>query len=122
MVVLANRVKVACSSTGTSSPITLGAAEDGFQTFAGGGVSDGDTVRYLIEEGSNFEIGTGVYTHSGTTLTRTVSESSNSDNAITLAGAAIVMITATADDLFKDEDYGLITGTVDKLDDYGSIA
>ena len=122
MVVLANRVKVATSSTGTSSPITLGAAESGYQTFADGGVSDGDTVRYLIEEQSNFEIGTGVYTHSGTTLTRTVSESSNSNNAITLAGAAKVMITATAADLFLDQDYGLITGTVNNLDDYGGLS
>ena len=121
MVVLANRVKVATATTGTSSPLTLGSAESGYQTFSDGGVSDGDTVRYLIEEGSNFEIGTGVFNSSANSLTRTVSESSNSNNAITLAGAAKVMITATADDLFQDEDFGLITGTVDKLDDYGSV-
>jgi hypothetical protein len=122
MVVLANRVKVATAATGTSSPITLGAAEDGYQTFANGGVSDGNTVRYLIEDGNNFEIGSGVFTASGTTLTRVVSESNNSDNAINLSGSAKVMITATAADLFLDEDYGLITGTVNSIDDYGSIA
>ena len=121
MVVLANRVKVATATTGTGT-ITLGAAEAGYQTFADGGVGDGNTVRYLIEDGDNWEIGSGVYTASGTTLSRTVSESNNADAAITLSGSAVVMITATSEDLALDEDYGLITGTVASLDDYGSIA
>ena len=87
------------ATTGTGT-ITLGSAVDGFQTFTAAGVADGDTVRYCIEDGtSSFELGSGVFTASGTTLTRVVSESSNSNNAINLSGDAIVFITAIAADL-----------------------
>lgn len=103
MVTLANRVKqtitaVANSGTGT---LTLGAASDGYQTLAdAAGVSSGDTVRYTIEGPSDaWELGQGVYTSSGTTLTRTPSESSNSGNAITATTDSIVFITAAAADI-----------------------
>ncbi len=99
MAVLKNRAKMSTSTTGTGSPITLGSAEDGYQTFADAGVANADVVRYVIEDGSNFEIGTGTYTSSGTTLSRTVSESSNSDAAINLSGSATVFIGATAEDI-----------------------
>ena len=98
MAVLVNRAKMSTSTTGTGT-ITLGSAEDGYQTFAGAGVANADVVRYIIEDGSNFEIGTGTYTSSGTTLSRTVSESSNSNNAINLSGSATVFVGATAQDL-----------------------
>ena len=98
MAVLKNRAKMSTSTTGTGT-ITLGSAEDGYQTFADAGVANADVVRYVIEDGSNFEIGTGTYTSSGTTLSRTVSESSNSNNAINLSGSATVFIGATAEDI-----------------------
>ena len=98
MAVLKNRAKMSTSTTGTGT-ITLGSAEDGYQTFADAGVANADVVRYVIEDGSNWEIGTGTYTSSGTTLSRTVSESSNADAAINLSGSATVFIGATAEDI-----------------------
>ena len=121
MVTLVNRAKMTTATTGTGT-ITLGSADLGYQTFAAAGVADGDTVRYVIEDGTNWEIGSCVYTESGTTLSRTVAESSNAGSAITLSGTAKVFITAAAEDMFLDEDYGLITGTVTSLDDYGALA
>jgi len=103
MVTLVNRAKVSTSTTGTGT-ITLGAAADGYQTFAGAGVTDGQTVRYVIEDGANWEIGAGTYTASGTTLSRTVVESSNADAAINLSGTAVVFISAAASDIVQPND------------------
>ena len=98
MVTLVNRAKMSTSTTGTGT-ITLGSAETGYQSFADAGVADGDVVRYVIEDGDDWEIGSGTYTATGTTLTRTVDESSNADAALNLTGSAVVFITAAAGDV-----------------------
>jgi len=104
MTKLVNRAKMTTATTGTGA-ITLGSAVDGYQTFAAAGVADGDVVRYVIEDGTDWEIGTGTYTASGTTLSRTVDESSNSDNALNLTGNAAVYVSAIDAD-FREEAVG----------------
>jgi hypothetical protein len=98
MAVLKNRARMGTATTGTGT-ITLGSAVDGYQSFADAGVTDGDVVRYVIEDGSAWEIGEGTYTASGTTLARSVDESSNADAAINLSGSAEVFIAAVAADV-----------------------
>lgn len=105
MAKLFNRAKMTTSTTGTGT-VSLGSASVGFQSFADAGVSDADVVQYVIEEGANFEIGTGTYSSSGTSLTRTPTESSNSNNAISLGGTATVSVTAIDDDFNRLEHAG----------------
>jgi len=100
MPVLKNRAYVSTATTGTGT-ITLGSPVSGYQSFADAGVTNGNSVRYTLEDGANFEIGTGTYTASGTTLSRTPSESSNSGSAINLSGSARVFITAAAEDILQ---------------------
>jgi hypothetical protein len=95
---LYNLARMNTATTGTGT-ITLSTAVSGFLSFAASGIADGDTVTYAIEDGSNREIGRGVYTAAGTTLTRSVLNSTNSGSLISLSGTAQVFITPSASDL-----------------------
>jgi len=115
MVVLVNRAKMTTATVGTGT-ITLGSADTGYQSFADAGVVDADVVRYVIEDGVSWEIGDGTYTASGTTLSRSVIESSNADSAISLTGSAVVFVSAIAADfagaafLSKTTTYTAVAG------------
>jgi hypothetical protein len=86
------------SSTGTGN-VTLNAAVAGYRTFAAAGIVDTDVIRYIIEDGTAWEIGIGLMSSSATVMARTVEESSNSNAALDLTSAAKVLIGITAADL-----------------------
>lgn len=110
MVKLVNRAKMTTSTTGTST-LTLTGASDGYQTFANAGLSDGDVISYALEDGDAWEIGRGIVGSSATTLTRGVTESSNSGAALNLSGSAEVFVSAGANEIYQ---YASTTVTTDQ--------
>lgn len=90
--VLADRVLETTTSTG-SGTITLAGAKQGYQSFAV--IGNGNQTYYTIAGGSQWEVGIGTYTSSGTTLSRdTVLSSSNSDTKVTFSsGTKDVFVT-----------------------------
>src|SRR5260370_12076059 len=98
MAKLYNLARMTTGTVGTGT-ITLGAAVSSYLTFALAGVQNGETVTYAIADGANREIGRGVYTSSGTTLTRSVLRSTNSNALISLSGGAEEFITPPAEHL-----------------------
>ena len=80
--VVADRVWETTSTSGTGT-LTLSGAVSGYQTFAV--IGNGNTTYYTIvlQGGTEWEVGLGTYTSSGTTLSRdTILSSSNSNNAV----------------------------------------
>ena len=96
--VLADRVRETTTTTGTGT-VTLAGAVLGFQTFSA--IGNGNTTYYTIAGigTSEWEVGIGTYTSSGTTLSRTtVLASSNS--------GSLVNFSAGSKDVFCDYPAG----------------
>jgi hypothetical protein len=95
--VVKDRVKVTSTTTGTGT-FTLGSAAAGFQSFSV--IGNGNQTYYTITDGTDWEVGIGTYTSSGTTLSRNVIlESSNSGNAVNWgAGDKTVFVTYPAEE------------------------
>lgn len=98
MTLWADRVKMTVSGTPGTGTITLNAAVSPYRSFSAAGVVDGQTVSYLAEDGSAWEVGRGVYTSSGTTLSRGL-VSSSTGSLISLSSAAYVSIVILSDDV-----------------------
>jgi hypothetical protein len=81
-IVLADRVKETTTVTGTGTATLLGAST-GFQSFAAVGNANQTYYTIAAQSGSEWEVGIGTYTSSGTTLSRdTVLASSNSGSLV----------------------------------------
>ena len=94
--VVKDRVKETSTTTGTGT-FTLAGAVTGFQSFSV--IGNGNTTYYTITDGTDWEVGIGTYTSSGTTLSRdTILESSNAGAAVNWgAGSKDVFVTYPAE-------------------------
>ncbi len=120
--VLKDRIQETTTTTGTGT-YTLAGAKAGFSSFSD--IGDGNTTYYACTDGTDFEVGKGTYTASGTTLARTsLFASSNSNNAVSWgAGVKDIFVTYPSDKaVFKDlsnyvllDDDGLSTDSADAL-------
>jgi len=90
--VLKDRVRETTTTTGTGNYVLAGAVT-GYESFAG--IGDGNTTYYACTNGTDWEVGIGTYTASGTILARTtILESSNADSAVSwAAGSKTIFVT-----------------------------
>jgi hypothetical protein len=89
--VIKDRVKETSTTTGTGT-LTLAGAATGYQSFAA--IGNGNTTYYTIVGGTQWEVGIGTYTSSGTTLSRDTVLSSSTGSKIDLAaGTKDVFVT-----------------------------
>ncbi len=89
----ADRAQETCSAPGTGTVTLLGAVA-GWQSLATAFASATTTfVYYTMSDGTNWEVGIGTYTTSGTTLSRqTVLASSNSGALVNFTGTTNVWV------------------------------
>ena len=106
-IVVKDRIKETTTTTGTGT-LTLAGAETGFQAFSV--IGDGNETFYTITDGTDWEVGIGTYTLSGTTLSRdTILDSSNSGDAVDwAAGTKEVFVTYPAERAVYFDDVGQI--------------
>jgi hypothetical protein len=103
--VVKDRVQETSTTTGTGT-FTLAGAVSGFQSFSV--IGNANTTYYAIVLGSEWEVGLGTYTLSGTTLSRdTILESSNGGTAVNFsAGTKNVFVTYPAEEAVYQDATG----------------
>lgn len=109
--VLADRVKDTTTSTGTGTITLANSPPAGFQSFTA--VGDGNTTYYTIAGGSQWEVGIGTYTSSGTTLSRDTVLSSSSGGSLVdfAAGTKDVFVTYPAEESVYQDGAVIKAGT-----------
>ena len=93
--IIKDRVKETTTTTGTGT-LTLAGAFSGFDSFAE--IGDGNTTYYSCTDGTDFEVGIGTYTASGTTLSRdSILESTGATATADVNGAVTASTNVTLD-------------------------
>ena len=126
-----DRVKETTTTTGTGT-YTLAGAVTGFETFTAN-LDNSDTTYYCCTDNTDFEIGIGTFTSSGTTLDRTtILASSNSNSAVNWSsGTRTIFMTYPADKaVFEDasghvsipHDLFIAGGLIDLKNDGGAVS
>jgi len=118
MLRLSDRVKEGSTTTGSGN-IILNGPFRGSQSFANG-IGHNNTTYYAIENGSDYEVGIGVYDSGNNSLSRNiVLESSNNDELLNLSDTSIVFCTYPAYHSVFINEHGYISG---QLPYYSGIA
>jgi len=95
--VIKDRVKETTATTGTGT-YTLSGAISGFEAFSE--IGNSNTTYYGCSDGTDFEVGIGTYTLSGTTLARTtILESSSAKITALVNGAVSASATVAVDNV-----------------------
>lgn len=104
--ILKDRVKQQTTTTGSTDAYVLSGSFDGFDAFTE--IGDGNTTYYCCTDGTDFEVGRGTFTASGTTLSRAeILSSSNSDAAVNwTSGTRTIFCTQPADKAVFLDDSG----------------
>jgi len=115
----ADRVKTTSTSTGSSAITLSSSGATGYQAFPSS--LDGETVGYVIESGTDWEIGTGVYTHSSLNLTRSLRSSSTGSLLDLGSGTHTVFLTPAAQDIQIVEAFSGTSDLPSASDNHGRI-
>ncbi len=120
--VLKDRVMETTTTTGLNS-YTLAGAKTGYQSFSA--IGNGNTTHYVATDGTDWEVGTGLYQSSGPTLSRVVLSSSNGGSGVNWGSGEKDIFCAVGADKMIFEDAGnnisvgnniTVGGTVDGRD------
>jgi hypothetical protein len=110
-----NRIKVNASGTPGTSDFVLGTAVSGYQSFVAAipTITTGFTVRYVIEESADWEIGLGTYNTTGPKIARTtvIQSSAGGTTLVNFTSAATIMVSVANGD-FVATDASVFTGAI----------
>lgn len=124
MALVGDNVHQTATTTGTGD-FTL-ATVNGRQSFEDEFGTGGTSVFYYYivnRSAAEWELGTGHMSDATTLVRDAVIRSTNSNNAVSFAaGTKDVTCDLPAQDQMAELDYGLVTGAVTNIDDYGSVA